>query len=706
MAIPTPRRILGALRRRAIISRERKAWEKFPPSIETGPFVPPSGARGCGLTRDDWVAAALFLLAGAFAHLSGPDDQLVFPHREHEVSYPHPLDGKVARDAERFEGLVRTFLVAAPLIHEQPELEIGGIPIRAYYQRHILAACTPGDVACVGTYQDLVAQGGNPHALFQQTVESGLLAIGLWLAWDEVWQVYTPAEQGVILDFLRGYALGNTVHQNWRLFNLLDLAFLHLAGEEVDEGLVADLASSVAGDYVGEGWYRDGQAFDLYSVWGYATLSALWCAWYGHERLPQVATHFEQASNELMGTLPALFDREGRMPMWGRSIAYRAAAVSAFAANLLLPNATASPGTARHISSGCLMQFLSREDFLEDGIPSLGFYGRFTPAIQRYSCTASPFWMGLAFLCLRLPEDHPFWTEQGAIGPWDELKGTEVRRTVLAGPGICLTNHAASGATVMRTGKVALPREDSRSAQGYLRLSFHTAYPWEAAPAPDVDSQGYVIRTKDGARPLRTNVMLWHGEKGDVLYRRALLGWEPQRELHWTWSVSLADLEMPLGILRADLPQLLDRPCELTLGSYGMPDNDTTVERHERDGARAIVLAGTDSTDAPRAVAMTVWEGWDDLEVIRSQGTNPDSPRSLVIVARASKDREAAERCGVMLSQVITREDGQGFSDDELFPVVGVRALGPGRAAAVELSLRDGRTVVVDHRLAGSSWAV
>ena len=157
-----------------------------------------------------------------------------------------------------------------------------------------------------------------------------------------------------------------------------------------------------------------------------------------------------------METYADFFDRDGFTNMWGRSNIYRNAATSAFDGNLMLHNSTADPGLARRISSGSLLQFITRDDFLFKGVPTLGFYGQFTPLVQGYSCAESPFWLGKAFLCLHLPADHPFWTATENNGTWETLgsKGTKV--TSLNGPALCFSNHQANGETILRTGKVVM----------------------------------------------------------------------------------------------------------------------------------------------------------------------------------------------------------------------------------------------------------
>lgn len=94
--------------------------------------------------------------------------------------------------------------------------------------------------------------------------------------------------------------------------------------------------------------------------------------------------------------------------MWGRSCIYRNGATGPLAANFFLRSPKADPGRARRIASGSLLQFLTRDDFLYKGVPTLGFYDQFTPLVQGYSCAESPLWLGKAFLCLELPPEHPF----------------------------------------------------------------------------------------------------------------------------------------------------------------------------------------------------------------------------------------------------------------------------------------------------------
>ncbi|MBQ7781145.1 MAG: DUF2264 domain-containing protein [Lachnospiraceae bacterium] len=653
-----------------------------------------------GLTRESFIEAGEYLLQGIFNNIESFDDPVIVARSETKITYPHgdaPADVYAKeRRAEIFEGLTRSFFIAAPLIHNEPELIVCGYNMRDYYKNQILRVCTKGDACYVGSYRDLQELSGYKDAFqcFQQTVETCALVIGLWMCKGEIWDTYTKAEKDTVAEFLSGFAHGNTVPQNWRLFNMLDLAFLYMEGYPIDKEIMLEHAQEILHYYAGGGWYRDGHSFDYYSCWAFNVYAPLWNLWYGYENEPYLAARFEEHSNKLMETYGDFFDSDGFTNMWGRSNIYRNASTAAFAANMLLKNSKGNPGLARRIVAGSLMQFLSREDFLIKGVPSLGFYGQFAPLVQGYSCAESPFWLGKAFLCLCLPETHPFWTAQESNGSWEKLTAGQVKETVLNGPALCFTNHKANGETILRTGKVVKNKGDIHGMWNYSKLCFNTKYPWEATPAPNIESQQYILRDMRYEDGMRANVTFWHGEKNGVLYRRQFFDYELATESHWFQAINLADFPIAHGIVRADKIRLWGRPVELTLGAYGFPDNGTEIIRRQKGNAKAIILKGKDFTGKEKQLAMTVYDGWSDIQYVNSTGTNPDSEKSIVIYAVTKREKQyGGYEPHLLISQVITKEDLEDFSDEELFAVKAVTyadEAGAGNFGTTVLTMCDG----------------
>ncbi len=680
-----------------------------------------------GLTRESWLEAGIYMLEGIFQNIADFEQPVVMPRKETEITYPHLKDSEEAqaiqRTAEVFEGLARSFFIAAPLIANRPKLTVCGYSCAEYYRNQVLRVCTRGDSLYVGTYEDQqeIAGHKDPYRTFQQTVETSALVICLWVSREQIWDTYTKQEKDRIAAFLDSYAHAGTVPQNWRLFNMLDMAFLSMEGYPIQKDIMRDHAQAILNYYAGDGWYRDGHSFDYYSCWAFNVYAPIWNLWYGYENEPWIAKRFEENSNKLMETYGDFFDRDGWTNMWGRSNIYRNAATSAFEGNLILPEGKADPGRARRIASGSLMQFLGREDFLYQGIPTLGFYGQFSPLVQGYSCAESPFWLGKAFLCLHLPADHPFWTARENNGTWEKLGEREVKVTCLDGPALCFSNHQANGETILRTGKVVKQPGDEHGMWNYSKLCYNTKYPWEAVPAgcgaasgnvaPRVEAQQYVLQDEaiqadsgmtgkpDGIG--KANVTFWRGQKDDVLYRRQFFNYTLDKECHWIQAVNLADFTVPYGILRADKLRLHKAPVSLTLGSYGFPDNGTEVTEKSCGNAKAIVLKGKDATGRERQMAMTIYDGWEELSLLHSQGTNPDSEKSIILYASTERKKQyGGFEPYILISQVITKESWEDFSEEELFPIGEVIYTDPekcGSYGPVTLKMKDGGVKIMNY---------
>lgn len=664
-----------------------------------------------GLTRESWIDAGKYLLEGIFRHIPSMSSPIILPRAETEVTYPHKNAAgnqlKLEQTAQIFEGATRSLLIAAPLIHIDPEIEICGYKLREYYSNHILHICTKGDRNFVGYYEDLQELAGNenPYRTFQQTVETCALVICLDICRAEIWERYTKKERDTIAAFLTSYAHTSTVPQNWRLFNMLNMAFLHKEGYQIDKDVMLEHAQAILGYYAGSGWYRDGHAFDYYSCWAFNVYAPIWNTWYGYKNEPYIAEQFEKNANKLMETYPDFFDKDGFTMMWGRSCIYRNAATSPFAENFLLKHSAADAGLARRIASGSLLQFFTRDDFLSDGIPTMGFYRQFTPLIQGYSCTESAYWLGKAFLCLHLPENHPFWTAKENNGSWDKLNTKEVKETVLDAPGLCFTNHNASGETILRTGKVMKACGDEHGIWNYAKLAYNSKYPWESKPSENIESMQYVL-VNEGETPQKCNTTLWHGSKGGVLYRRQFFNYRSDCETHWMQTINLADFPVAYGVIRADKLRLFRAPVTLTLGAYGFPDNGTEVTEKNSGSAKAVILKGYDHTGREKQLAMTIYDGWEDISVIHSVGTNPDSEKSMIAYAKTARRKQYGNDRHILVSQVITKEDHIDFTDSELFPIeeiVYTDREKSGGYGPVIIRLKNGSEKIIDfHKIESS----
>ena len=106
---------------------------------------------------------------------------------------------------------------------------------------------------------------------------------------------------------------------------------------------------------------------------------------------------------------------------------------------------------------------------------------------------------------------------------------------------------------------------------------------------------------------------------------------------------------------------------------------------------------------------MTCYKGWEQIDVVKSCGTNPDSESSIVIYASMSSRRnyDGAEPY-ILISQTITaeiREDseiGCVFSDDEIFSIKSISMIdryGTGAYGPITINMNDGSIKKVDYEM-------
>ena len=191
----------------------------------------------------------------------------------------------------------------------------------------------------------------------------------------------------------------------------------------------------------------------------------------------------------------------------------------------------------------------------------------------------------------------------------------------------------------------------------------------------------------------------WCGERNGILYRRQFFDYRLDTECHWLQALNLADFPVPFGIMRVDKLRLHRCPVELTLGSYGFPDNGTMIAEKVMENAKAIILKGRDSLGNEKQMAMTVYDGWKELSLVYSVGTNPESERSIIIYAATDRQEQYGYENYILISQVITQESHEDFTEEELFPIkeiVYTDAENCGGYGPVVIRMKDGSERTID----------
>ena len=414
-----------------------------------------------------------------------------------------------------------------------------------------------------------------------------------------------------------------------------------------------------------------------------------------------------------MASLPAFFVRDGYINMWSRSICYRTWVSGAFpVAFMLRDKSLIDPGWARRLCSGSLLQFVTREEFYCNDIPSIGFYGAKEYMIQDYSCAGSPFLMFLPFICLALPENSPFWTAKENDGIWETL-GVETRKTVLESPGFVLLNHGKTGASEIINGKVYYDDPN------YSKLAYNTHFPWEDHNPQGGTSMEYSFRSHDPRDTRGDDVnfyltgktvpndgdknrnftiaqsMLFNGVRGDVLYRQAIMRKPPNNGVGYI--IDLAEITLPGGVIRVDRTRLAFE-YELTLGHYGIPHlngNKPLVNKYE-DNGKMLITAQIPG----RRVALVAYTGWDATDTVSHADRNAEADESTVIFVR-KKRSDKNPPMEIMITVMLHRTDDDVWTKDELMPIknVDIRDIMPsGAPLGAIITLNSGKIYEVDFK--------
>ncbi|MFA5552968.1 MAG: DUF2264 domain-containing protein [Phycisphaerae bacterium] len=623
-----------------------------------------------GMTKKHYIECAKYILERAFKHVKSFETPLGFTSVPGKT-YPQPNSPVWRYRSLEFEALERTFTLAGPLIHIDPETKIKNIKIKDYYSLHLYNALTPGHINSLPMPEDL------PDSTYQFICEFGGMFKTLLLMPETIWSDYSQKQKDEMAVTISKWAHHRTTQNNWRIFNIVALSFLKKYGYEIDEDLLKSHLLWVASYHSGDGWYLE-QTYNYYTISLFIVYGIIWCRAFGDEHYPEIAQTIEKSAQQLMKTYCNFFARDGYINMWARSICYRTWISGGFAVSFMLKNKSPlDAGWARRLCSGSILQFVTREEFYENDIPSLGFYGHREYVLQNYSCPASPFIMFLPFICLALPDNCPFWTAKENEGIWEKLRNKS-NRVVLDKPGLVLVNHGKTGTSEIISGKVYYDDHN------YSKLAYNTHFPWEDHNPQGGTSMEYSFRSLD-PRDLRgddinfyltgqtinndsvkntsyttSQSILYNGVRNGVLYRQAIMRKPPNNGVGYI--IDLAEITIPGGVIRVDRSRLAFEH-ELTLGHFGMPHikGQKAVINQFEEADKKVITASI----AGRKLAMITYNGWDKIDFLVHKGRNAEADESTVLYAHKKRTAKNPPM-ELMITVMLHKTDDSEWTQEEL----------------------------------------
>lgn len=647
-----------------ILAQEHQNFTVRQPDYHKSPYT--------GMTRRHWIQAGEYLLKGAFEYIHTLDDPMYF-QKQLEKTYPR---NEEQIPVAKLEGLARTLFVAAPLLRENPELEMNGIKVADYYLHQLIGITNPNSRSFIPH-----RKGGASQTL----LELGSLAISLKAAQEILWEPLTKAQKDSLASIMLSYGEGPTIGSNWMFFNVFILSFLKDQGYAVNESYLESNLQKLLARYRGEGWYNDAPAYDYYSAWAYQTYGPIWAEMFGKNQYPQYASQFLSNQRDMIDNYPYMFSRDGRMNMWGRSICYRFAAVAPLSLYELGENEEVNYGWMRRIASSTLLQFLESPEFLEGGIPTMGFYGPFAPAVQIYSCRGSVYWCGKAFLGLLLPEESKFWSAIENNGAWEkEMKKGKVYNKFQPSTNLMITDYPNCGGAEMRSWcheSVAKDWQKFRSTENYNKLAYHTEFPWMADGKNGEISMNYGTKNRKGEWEV-LRLYTFKSYKDGIYRRDAVL------ETDTTVRFQLADIPLPNGVLRVDKVSAQDE-TEIRLGHYSLPCLKDIKETNFKVSEQNILMLSNEEYE----LAMISLDGWKKTFTVYPEGLHPVSGKCALSMV---SDRLSGNKIYITLQLWKKKNSKGGFTSKELRPVRSVDISKDKKAVTIRLANGERKTILFE----------
>jgi hypothetical protein len=421
-------------------------------------------------------------------------------------------------------------------------------------------------------------------------------------------------------------------------------------------------------------------------MWAFQMYGMMWSEYFGKKNYPEYAAKFEANFADLNNNYPYLFSQNGEMIVWGRSMSYRVGAVIPFPLMGFQKDSSINYGWMRRIASGVIKQFFTHPDFMKDNVPTLGVYGPFEPAVQVYSCRGSVYWMGKIFFGLLVPDDSPFWTAKENNGAWEsEFKKDKVYNKFQGVSEILITDYPNIGASEVRAWCHAKVKDDwqkFRSTENYNRLSYNSAFLWQADGENGEVAMNYVIKNKSDKWEAFRLYKFKKFEDG-IYYRDVVL------ETDANVKFNLADIPLANGILRVDKNNSAT-PILMRLGHYALPKLDGEIKRTVRKikGYEVTII-----DNGKYQLATIPLLGWDKSEVVQAKGLHPEANESSVI--NLSKNNASQKENTVYATLMLWKKSGEKWSNKELLAVKKIDF--SAKENTVNVSLANGENKIVKY---------
>ena len=371
---------------------------------------------------------------------------------------------------------------------------------------------------------------------------------------------------------------------NWTFFRVLvNLGFLVNGLPYPKDRMEKDLAM-IEEHYEGDGWYFDYvNQREYYTMWAFHYYGLIY-AKVMRDRDPLRSREYLDRGKQMARDFAAWFDRSGEALPYGRSLTYRFAQGSFYAALALAeaPGEAVDYGAMKHLLLGNMRRWFQKPIFTRDGVLTIGYHYPNLHMAEGYNAPGSPYWAMKAFACLALPEDHPFWQaeERPCATPLASLQPH----------GRMLLARSADGSHVMGFTAGNHAHEHSHDEAKYEKFVYSTVFGFSVPKAQKLLRDGAF----DNMLALSEDGDTYHPRYGcqsyELLEDRVVSAWKPFA------GVTVESTVIPVGEWHVRIHRIhSDRELYAAEGGYAM----------SRDGGaapRAGASQAPENPEAPQAV--------------------------------------------------------------------------------------------------------
>jgi hypothetical protein len=418
----------------------------------------------------------------------------------------------------------------------------------------------------------------------QRMVEMASIGLALALVPEHVWEPLSPLARERLVAWLDGINRYEPHGNNWQFFRVLvNLGLRRVGAPVAQEPLEASL-HLLESHYVADGWYRDGEIpgnFDLYVAWAYHFYGLVYAVVAARED-PDRCKRFRERARRFALDFEHWFDPGGAVVPFGRSLTYRFAAVSFWAALAFADEEALPWGRIKGLYLRHLRDWARRPIAGPDGVLTIGYSYDNLLAAESYNSPGSPYWAMKAFLALALPESHPFWRVPEE--PLPEPEGVSIQPA----PGMILSRDETQALMLSGGRGIWFVRQ---GAAKYGKFAYSSAF-------------GFSLDSDDPAfRQLSDSMLLLRDPDGVVAVRRHVEACEVRGELVWSRWRPMRDVvvetvlsgrapwHVRLHRLRTERP-LRAVEAGFSVGWDGGEPTEPPADSLEEPGAARVLVRG------------------------------------------------------------------------------------------------------------------